>query len=407
MRLTSAALALLILSGCNLLQVRRANEKLIPLCELDGTVKAVASGPEHPIIVVLLSNNAATQRVLATVVMYRPGPFHFFAEQGHYTLFAFSDDNSNLSFDEGEPAGYFGAPTELEMKESMPLSGLEITLGPGVHPAVPYFPHHDEVLNLEDERISKLRAAKGMWSAADFLEDYGEDTLYLMEPFDPTKLPVVFVHGIGGTPADMQALIEHLDRTRFQPWLFWYASGKRLEESAQSLRKVLDEFRVLHEFSSMVVVAQSVGGLVAREAVAMLQDRDHHFSVAGLITLSTPWGGHAKADLGVRISLLVLPAWFDIVPDSPFQQHLVSTAVPGVRHYLFFSYGTANDHEGNDGSVALSSELNLTMQRGAVEVLGFPETHMGIITNRDAITRFGEVLSTMHEQVAASTRPVR
>jgi pimeloyl-ACP methyl ester carboxylesterase len=407
--MTTAACALLILSGCNLIQVRRANEKLAALAEVEGVVKLPAGATEgdKPIIVLLLREDAPTERVQSSVVLYKPGLFHFFGDEGKYKLFAFVDENSNLSFDEGELAGYYGGATatELELFETRPTNGLEIALAPGIHPAVPYYPKHDQVVTLDDERVSKIRAAKGMWSASDFLDDYGEDKLYLMEPFDPNKLPVVFVHGIGGTPSDMTALIEKVDRTRFQPWLFWYGSGKRLDACAQSLRQVLDEFRVLHEFSNIVIVAQSVGGLVARDAVAMLQDRDHKFNVAGLLTLSTPWGGHSKADLGVRISLLVLPAWFDIVPESTFQQRLLSTPVPGVRHYLFFSYGTANDHEGNDGSVALSSELNLTMQRNAVEVLGFPETHMGIITNPDAVTRFGEVLSTVRDQVA-STPPV-
>ncbi len=402
---TTAALVLLMLSGCGLVKVRQGNARLAALGEIEGQVKSSAIESDAPIIVVLLNEDAKVERVQSTVVMYKPGPFRFVAEAGHYKLFAFRDENKNLSFDEGEQAGYFGAPTPFELLEEKPTTGLEISLIAGVHPAVPYFPHHDEVVTLEDPRLVKFRAATGMWSPADFVDDYGEDTLYLMEPFDPVKLPVVFVHGIGGQPCDMQALIDGLDRTRFQPWLFWYGSGKRLEASAQSLNMVLDQFRILHDFSSVVVVGQSVGGLVARQAVSMLQDRDHRYSVAGLITLSTPWEGHSKADWGVKVSLLVLPAWHDMVPDSAFQKRLLATPVPGVRHYLFFSYGPGDEHEGDDGSVSLASELNLTMQRQAVEVLGFPETHMGIITNPDARARFNEVLSTVRDQVA-STRPL-
>jgi pimeloyl-ACP methyl ester carboxylesterase len=227
-----------------------------------------------------------------------------------------------------------------------------------------------------------------------------------MEPYDPAKLPIVFVHGIGGCPSNMREIIDGLDRKRFQPWLFWYASGKRFEVSAQSLRRRLDELRVVHGFSTVVVVAQSVGGMVAREAVAQLQDRDHGYTVAALVTYSTPWGGHTKASYSMRFSPLVLPAWHDIAPKSPFQQHQVATTIPAVKHYLFFSYGPGNDTDSEDGSVALNSELDLNMQRNAAEVLGFPESHMGIITNPDALRRFGEVLSAIREEVASSLAPV-
>jgi hypothetical protein len=99
---------------------------------------------------------------------------------------------------------------------------------------------------------------------------------------------------------------------------------------------------------------------------------------------------------------MVLPAWHDIAPNSAFQLHTTSTPIPAVKHYLFFSYGPGNDTDSEDGSVALNSELELNMQRGAAEVLGFPESHMGIITNPDALARFYEVLSAAREEVAST-----
>ena len=46
--------------------------------------------------------------------------------------------------------------------------------------------------------------------------------------FDPDKIPVLFVHGIGGTPLDWKYLAKGLDRHRFQPWFYYYPSGLRL-----------------------------------------------------------------------------------------------------------------------------------------------------------------------------------
>lgn len=383
-------------TGCAFVSIRHENVRLAHLTEVRGDLSAPASVANGtPLVVVVRRLHAPPEQVQATAVLYRSGPFRFLLEPASYSLFAFADENKNLRFDEGEPSG----PTAernltLEVDEA-PVHGLDLALTPGgPRPMAPFAPEHSTVVRLDEDRLSRGNGSKGMWAPGDFLAKNGDDVLYFLEPYDPTKMPVVFVHGIGGCPQDLQPFIEKLDRTRFQPWLFWYASGKRLAASAQSLRRVLDEARVVHDFERVVVVAQSVGGLVAREGVSMLQEGDHRFSVEALVTLSTPWRGHEMADLGVSVSLLVLPAWYDIQPDSDFQRRQLATNLQGVRHYLFFSYG----RDGNgDGSVALSSELDLGMQRQATEVLGFPETHMGIVTNVDALRRFEEVLTHVRE----------
>lgn len=382
--------------GCMPLHVRRENARITALCEVEGTVTGAERG-DAPLIVTLVHDDRAEPEIETSAVLYRGTRFHFYAERGMYSLFAFVDENRNLRHDEGESAGWYGRQVMLQEGKLRAPVELELKTGP-LERASPYHPRYDEIVTLNDEVVSEGLAKKGMWSPADF-RAITEDRLFLMEPFDAKKTPVIFVHGIGGHPDDMRAMIEKLDRTRFQPWLFWFASGKRFAVSAQSLTTVLDEFRVLHDFDDVVVVAQSVGGLVAREAVATMQQRPHQYTVNALITMSTPWGGHAMAQSGLDLSLMVLPAWHDMAIGSQFQQNLLATSIPQVRHYLFFSYGSGSNL-GDDGSVALSSELELSMQRRAVEVIGFPETHMGIITNADSLNRFSEVLSAIRDHVA-------
>jgi pimeloyl-ACP methyl ester carboxylesterase len=394
---------MLTLTGCSMVQIRRENVRLSEVGEIHGRVTPhVALNSEHPIIVVLLREDGPREEVQSSAVLLKPGPFHFWAERGHYSVFAFNDENENLRYDEGEPAS-FAAPQDITIKEDgQQVTNVDVVWSATTVRHVDFHPRHDELMALDDLRIGDAMGKKGMWAPGEFRAINGDDQLYLMEPYDPAKLPIVFVHGIGGCPSNMRPIIEGLDRTRFQPWLFWYASGKRFEVSAQSMRRRLDELRVVHNFSSIIVVAQSVGGMVAREGVAMLQDRDHGYEVKALITYSTPWGGHSKASASMKWSPMVLPAWHDIAPQSPFQQHQVATTIPAVRHYLFFSYGPGNDIDSEDGSVSLNSELDLNMQRNAAEVLGFPESHMGIITNPDAQKRFGEVLSAIREEVAST-----
>src|SRR5213075_1786017 len=104
-----------------------------------------------------------------------------------------------------------------------------------------------------------------------------------------------------------------------------------------------------------------------------LQDRDHHFDVAALVTFSTPWLGHGMAASGTSMSPMTVPAWYDMAEGSKFQKAAIATAIPSVPHYLLFSYGKGRDL-GDDGTVPLDSMLQLDMQRRATEVIGFSES---------------------------------
>src|SRR6185436_7401919 len=146
-----------------------------------------------------------------------------------------------------------------------------------------------------------------------------------------------------------------------------------------------------------------VGGLVARDGIAQLQGRDHRFSVAALVTFSTPWAGHGMAESGTSISPMTVPAWYDMAEGSEFQKRIIATAIPDVPHYLFFSYGKGSSI-GDDGTVALNSELELTMQRRAAEVIGFSEMHMGIVQAKESLDHFNEVLGKVGDRIAARQR---
>lgn len=399
---TLTLFTLLAQSACIGFQVRAQNAQLGPLCEFEGEVldgeQPVEAG--KPIIVLLVQEDAEKQRVFASTVLYRPGPYHFFASPGRYSVHAFVDLNSNLRIDDGEPRAV--AAKQIMLQEGMLHSKVELKLGGAPAPKlVAYEPKHDEIVGVYDDKLRTRLGRKGGWAPGEWRRENGDDRLYLMEPFDPNRTPIVFVHGTGGTPEDMHALIEKVDRTRFQVWLFWYASGMRMSVSAQSLKSLLDEYRVLHDFSSIVVVAQCVGGLVARDMVVQLQDRDHKYTVGGLVTFSTPWAGHGMAANGTSISPMTVPAWYDMAEGSDFQKKAIATALPTVPHYMFFSYGKGSD-VGDDGTVALTSELEFTMQRRATEVIGFSETHMGIVTNPESLNTFNEVLGKVRERVAAA-----
>ncbi len=117
--------------------------------------------------------------------------------------------------------------------------------------------------------------------------------MFFLEPFDPEKIPVLFVHGAGGNPTVWAPLMNQIDRTHFQPWIFYYPSGLRLDMATEFLRHSLSKILVSYKFKKLVIIAHSMGGLVSRSFVNTIvkKDVEQRFKQFKLLylTLSTPW----------------------------------------------------------------------------------------------------------------------
>lgn len=104
----------------------------------------------------------------------------------------------------------------------------------------------------------------------------GQSRLRTLEPYQPNKIPVVFIHGLLSNPYtwadmvnDLQAQPGFVDR--FQVWVFEYPTGQSFLSSAAELRRQLREARTCFDpmqkdpkFSDMVLVGHSMGGLIAK-----------------------------------------------------------------------------------------------------------------------------------------------
>ncbi|MDD5141767.1 MAG: alpha/beta fold hydrolase [Verrucomicrobiales bacterium] len=97
-----------------------------------------------------------------------------------------------------------------------------------------------------------------------------------MEPYTPGQIPVVFVHGTASSPVWWAEMWNTLNadpvlRSRYQFWMFNYASGKPITMSAGILRndlmnlvKTLDPEGKDAALRHMVVIGHSQGGLLAK-----------------------------------------------------------------------------------------------------------------------------------------------
>ena len=254
------------------------------------------------------------------------------------------------------------------------------------------FANTGTVVELTDERFSTEWADKGITAPVTVLLEVGAGT-YMLQEFDRKRIPVLFVHGAGGTPRDFTYLIEHLD-DRLQPWIYHYPSGFQLREIAEHLNDTIEELHVRHRFEEMYVVAHSMGGLVSRSFIQQNASNGHAY-VTRFLTISTPWHGHSGATMGVRFAPDSVPSWHDMVPGSEFQVEILETPIPeSLKFQLFFSYkGSSMLTEGaDDGSVSLHSQLAHSVQQEADTVYGFNETHTTVLSNDEVVARLAEFL---------------
>ena len=156
--------------------------------------------------------------------------------------------------------------------------------------------------------------------------------LYLIEPYQPGKIPVVFIHGLMSSPNTWVQMINSLKndpmiRKRYQFWFYSYSSGVPVLASAGNLRKALlaarEELATTPEtranFDRMVLVGHSMGGLVTR---TLLQDDPHY--ILEQVTQRT-WD-----ELCSELSPeeLELAEDYAVLPALPFVHRAVFMAVP-------------------------------------------------------------------------------
>jgi pimeloyl-ACP methyl ester carboxylesterase len=100
-----------------------------------------------------------------------------------------------------------------------------------------------------------------------------------LQPYDPQRIPVLFIHGLQDTPASWVPMINTLRadpeiRRRYQFWFFSYPSGYPYPYSAELLRRELDGINAAFpNHQRMVVVGHSMGGLIARLLVTDSGDK--------------------------------------------------------------------------------------------------------------------------------------
>ena len=323
---------------------------------------------------------------------------------GKYDLLVLADLDRNGALDQNEVVGRRQIKLSVETHPQMVVGNVDISLSKQVSAdwtiniPVPKIAASRESLfypkgtiqNLSDPLFDSDVAALGMYEPAAFLER--APTMFYALEEDSYKTPVIFVHGIGGSVRNFAAIVAQLDRQLYKPWFFYYPSGGDLDQLAEIFYNIfLSGKAVPPSTTPAIIVAHSMGGLVAREALNKYQGIETENRVVLLVTIATPFGGHPGAETGEKRAPLVLPSWRDLNPDGVFISELFRKPLPShVSHHLLYAYsnpGTLKLGENSDGVVPLSSQLHPMAQQQATEQFGFNSSHTNVLKDEDAIRR--------------------
>jgi len=108
--------------------------------------------------------------------------------------------------------------------------------------------------------------------------------LYMAQPYEPGKIPVLMVHGLWSSPMTWMEMFNDLRaqpeiREHYQFWFYLYPTGQPFWISAAQLRADLEEARQLLDpghrepaLDQMVLIGHSMGGLISKLQVTHSRD---------------------------------------------------------------------------------------------------------------------------------------
>jgi pimeloyl-ACP methyl ester carboxylesterase len=412
-----AALSCCLLGACSLVKLNGDARAFYSSTVLVGRV-ATAAPTDAPLVVAAFTRKHGELVPVHYTVLHEAGGYELLVPSGDYVVAAFADANGNLRLDAGEAAGQFrpgpvkanGTGTVVELNFSVTGQPTDMPIGTAVSDAPPATLHSTQagaIADLDAPVFSAQFGRTGYWTPTEFFRSAGGN-VYFLEKYDPAKIPVLFVHGVGGSPQDWRYFFEHLDRKRYQPWFFYYPSGAALDSVSYLLYWKLINLQRTHHFDRIVLTAHSMGGLVVRNFLSSYGAQLPAEKM--FVSLSTPWGGDAMADKGVAYSPAVVPSWNDMQAGGRFIQTLYQRPLPAnTDYYLFFGHAGRYSllrSSNTDGAITLASELRPQAQAEARMIHGFDEDHTSILRSPQVFARYAAVLDAgMARSGAARTTP--
>lgn len=329
------------------------------------------------------------------------GTFMLYLPEGLYNLCAFTDYNGNGVYENSEASGCYGTPEKpggIPVREGALITDIVIKTSKAngsdiKYPLPPKFnenrtfirqvTQNGQILKIYSEYFSPENAQTGYWNPSSFMKSFGAH-IYLTEAYNPRKTPILFVHGTEGTPHNWIYLYMRLDRSRYQPWFFYYPSGIRLSLAADLLNEELGELHKKYGFQKMAIVAHSVGGLTTRSFLNRYVSEGRNHFIKLFITFATPWSGFGLADASQTLTHKSIPVWVDLGSHSDFIKTTLDKKLPAnVRHYNLY---------GKNDTLAGTKAVDERALACTAKSYGFDCTHDSILSDRKVFAQFNAIL---------------
>ena len=155
-----------------------------------------------------------------------------------------------------------------------------IGVGGCVHPSLP--PAFQAARTL-DGRV--LPPGREYWTAFRNPSQFNASGLFLLQPYQPGRIPLILIHGLASDALTWQEMVDHLNAdpmiaSRYQIWVYQYPTGVSYLRTAADLRREILTVRAVVDpaqsdvaLDQMVLVGHSMGGLLAKLQVSYSDDK--------------------------------------------------------------------------------------------------------------------------------------
>lgn len=210
--------------------------------------------------------------------------------------------------------------------------------------------------NQADAAVDFLLINSLLWQKAELVHVKGKR-------FERHKKNALLIHGVTSRPENFQVLqdfaIQRYDNVVF----YRYPSGRHIRDNAATLERLLGENAMGspdYPFSTIDVIAHSMGGLVARalHEDPALTGRRTMLPFANLITLATPHTGSSYGPLLNAINMH--PGMQDLKIGSPFLQWLNGPQSLGQGWCKYYTVIGVDDEFVTQGSGIPSGVFNIS-----------------------------------------------
>ncbi len=250
-----ACLVFISLNGCyNHLAIKELNNKPDEqACLLMGKVIDNKSA-SIPVLIVAYSIQYSIKektqiiRVADSIFLSKPGPYTLYVTEGNYYVAAYKDFNQDAVFTKDDFAGIYGNSDIITVSKQL-RTGLDINISSKpenkFHFPISFGPAEygknkklglgsGNITDLDNEIFSQKYSSMGMWSPTVFNNKIGAN-IYLLKKYDKTKIPILYIHGAGGSPRDFRSIVKYTSHNNYQAWFFHYPSGMKIEKISEML----------------------------------------------------------------------------------------------------------------------------------------------------------------------------